>query len=174
MKKLGAFMAAGLVCAAVGCASAARPQANTQIVGAHCAGLEDVNRQVADLYRAERVEHIKPLYREQFLARAVQRRYVAGAELYLRPQQGWSAPYLDRVLSCHAGSDTSAHPNDPLRVFNVESVAVRARGPHFIVTIAGVDREAGEEIYQRAKALRDPSSQVEVRQLSARTLPSSM
>jgi hypothetical protein len=174
MKKLGAFMVAGSICAAVGCASAGGPQANTQIASAHCVGLEDVHRQVADMYRADRVEYVKPLYREVFVARAVQRKYVAGAELYLRPQQGWSAPYLDRVLSCHAGSEASVHPNDPLRVFNFERVVVRARGPHFIVTITGVDREAGEEIYQRARALRDPSSQVEVRQLSAHDLPSRM
>jgi len=168
MKNLGALLAAGLACAAIGCASAAHPQANTQIASTQCSGLADVNSQVADLYGAGQLARIEPLHREQFFARAVQQKYVAGAQLYVQAQQGWSAPYLDRVLSCHAVSQSSAHPNDPLRVANIESIAVTGRGPYFVVTIAGADRAAGKEIYQRARALRDPSSQVEVQQLSAR------
>jgi len=174
MKNLGTLMVAGLALAAGGCASMAQPQANTQIASTHCASLQDVDRKVADLAGAGQVARVEPVHRQQFFARALQPKYVAGAELYVPAQQGWSAPYLDRVLSCHAASQASTHPNDPLRVANLESIAVKASGSHFVVSILGKDPAAGKEIYQRAQALRDPAGQVDVRQLSARDVPAKM
>jgi hypothetical protein len=166
-----AALAVGLAAALGACGAASQTQGTTQVAGARCGALVDVERQVADLYASGQVERVEPLYRQQFVARAIQPRYVAGAKLYVPAEQGWSQPYLERVLSCHAASQATLHPNDPLRVDNIDSVDVATSGAHFVVTIAGADRTAGKQILQRARALQAPSSKVDVRQLSA--LPNS-
>jgi hypothetical protein len=167
MRLLSTFIAAGLACSVGACAASSQQRAATQVAGSQCAGLSDSDRQVAELYAPGQVDRVEPLYRQEFVARAIQPSYVSGAKLYVPAKQGWSAPYLDRVLSCHASSGASVHPNDPLRVDNVRDLHVGSAGQHFVVTIAGADRAAGKEIWQRARALQDGSTQVDVRQLSA-------
>lgn len=167
MRRHGIVMAVGLALAIGGCGVAAQTRANTQIAGAQCGAISDLDQQVAALYAPGNVDRVEPMYRTQFVARAVQPRFVSGAKLYVPAQQGMSQGYLERVLSCHAASQSASHPNDPLRVANVRDVDVQARGQRFVIQIEGADRKAGGEIYQRARALRAPASQVEVRQLSA-------
>jgi hypothetical protein len=167
MRRHGIVMAVGLALAIGGCSAAAQSRANPQIAGIQCEAIPDLDRQVAELYTPGNVHRVEPTYRTQFVARAVQPRYVSGAKLYVPAQQGVSQGYLERVLSCHAASQAGSHPNDPLRVANVRDVDVEARGQRFVIQIEGADRRAGGEIYQRARALRDPSTEVEVRQLSS-------
>lgn len=170
MKLHSTVVAAGVACMVAGCGAASQSQAKSQVASSQCAGLTDSDRQVAALYAPGSIERVEPLQRKVFLARAIQPQYTAGARLYVPAQQGMSGPYLERVLSCHAASSADVHPNDPLRVANIESVDVTTAGPRFVVTIAGADRAAGRAIWERAQALREPSTQVEVRQLS--TAPS--
>jgi hypothetical protein len=169
-----AAFAIGLACALGACGAASQTTGTTQVASARCGALSDVERQVADLYADGHVQRVEPLYRQQFVARAIQPRYVAGAKLYVPAEQGWSQPYLERVLSCHAASQATLHPNDPLRVDNIASIDVATAGAHFVVTVAGADRTAGKEIWQRARALQAPSSNVDVRQLSALGQPSAL
>jgi hypothetical protein len=166
MKQHATFLACAAALALGGCGAAAQSRARPQVAAAQCEALHDVDRQVEQVYGAGQIARVEPLHRQRFVARAVQPKYVAGARLYVPAQQGFSAPYLDRVLSCHAAASTSAHANDPLRAPNIESIAVVPSGQHFVVTIAGRDQAAGREIYQRARSLVEPEGQVEVRQLS--------
>jgi hypothetical protein len=107
------------------------------------------------------------MYRTQFLARAAQPRFVAGAELTLPAEHGVTQPYLQRVLGCYAASANELHPNDPLAHPNVHAVRVRVRGGSFVVEVVGRDNTSGTQIWERAKALRAPSGDVEIQQLSA-------
>jgi len=165
-----AAIAVGLTCALGGCSAASQTRTHTaaHVAGAQCTSLTDRDRQVAELHAPGQVTHVAPFHRQEFVARAIQPRYLAGAKLYVPAQQGFSEPYLERVLSCHAAAKTTVHPNDPLRADNIRSIDVTTAGSQFVVTIQGSDRRAGKEIWQRAKALHEPSSEVEVRQLSAR------
>ena len=167
MQRQGIVMAVGLALAIGGCSAAAQSRATPQVAGVQCGAITDLDRHVAELYTPGNVSRVEPVYRTQFVARAVQPRYVSGAKLYVPAQQGVSQGYLERVLSCHEASQSSAHPNDPLRVANVRDVDVQARGQRFVIQIEGADRKSGGEIYQRARALRDPATSVEVRQLSS-------
>ena len=166
MRLHSTVIAAGLAGVVAGCGAAAQSQATTQLSSSQCAGLTDSDRQVAALYEPGSIERVEPVRRQVFLARAIQPHYTSGARLYVPAQEGMTGPYLERVLSCHAASSANVHPNDPLRVANIESVDVTTAGPRFVVTIEGADRAAGRAIWERAQALRDPSTKVEVRQLS--------
>jgi len=156
-----------LALAASGCAAGAQKHANAPLASAQCAGLQDVDRQVAELYSPGNVERVQPLYRTEFLARAIQHRSVSGAEIHVPAQQGMNDAYVERVLSCHATSGANVHPNDPLRVANVRGVDVQSHGPRLVISITGADRRAGQEILERARALHGNATEIEVRQLSA-------
>jgi hypothetical protein len=136
------------------------------VTGANCAGVTDVERQVAALYAPGNIDRVEPVYRDEWKARAIQLHYVAGAKLYVAAPAGVSDAYLDRVLSCHAAAASSTAANDPLRAAAVKDVRVSTLGQHFVIHVEGVDREAGQAILQHAEALRDQSARVEVRQLS--------
>jgi hypothetical protein len=158
--------ALGLALAAGGCAAAAPRGANTQLAGIKCQDVSDIERTVAGLYGPAELSDVKPLYRMQQVGRT-QVRYAAGAKLYVPAQQGVTQGYLERVLTCHAASQGAGHPNDPLRVENLRDVDVLARGQQFVIEIEGANRTAGKAILQNAQALRDLSTQVDVRQLSS-------
>jgi hypothetical protein len=159
-------MAFGVAVLASACGAASQRPETTTVAGVQCEGV-DVGQQVAQLYAPGNVERVEPLYRTEVLARAIQPRFVSGARLYVPAQQGMTQGYLERVLSCHAASSSSAHPNDPLHAANVRDVDVEARGQRFVIDIHGEGRSAGKDILERARSLRDGSSNVEVRQLSA-------
>ena len=155
-----------LALAAAGCGASAQHARSTQLAGVQCAQLTDLDRQVANVYAPEKLSRVEPMYRTELITRAVQPRYVSGARLYVPAEQGMTEGYLTRVLTCHAASQAATHPNDPLRVANVRSIAVKPQGQRLVISIEGADRKAGKEIWQRASALRDPSSRIEVKQLS--------
>ncbi|MDH5671550.1 MAG: hypothetical protein OEZ06_05330 [Myxococcales bacterium] len=154
-----------------GCASSTTPVATAPVAAADCAGLQDVGQEVADLYAQGTVRHARPIYRTDFVARAIQPRYVAGASFDVPAPRSGSAAYLERALSCHAVSQIASveHPNDPLRVAGVYDVDVKAVGPHMRISVIGDDRTAGDAIWKRTRALSSGEGQVQVQQI-ARTL----
>lgn len=95
-----------------------------------------------------------------------------GAEIRLHAQPGVTAPYLQRVLECHAAYGRRLHPNDPFHPANgfVTSVAVFPAGNSYIVQLAGSDANANDEILERARTLTARSS---AEQVSARNSPAS-
>lgn len=166
MRRHSMVMAFGVAVFATACGAASQRPESTTVAGVQCGGV-DVEQQVAQLYAPGNVERVEPLYRTEVLARAIQPRYVSGARMYVPAQQGMTQGYLERVLSCHAASSASSHPNDPMHAAAVRDVDVEARGQRFVIDIHGEGRSAGKQIFERARALRDGSSNVEVRQLSA-------
>lgn len=167
MRVHSTIAAVGVAVALGGCAGAAKQQATNSVAGTQCAALSDTDRQVSELYASGNVQQVKPIYRTEFVARAIQPRYVTGAELYVPAQPNMNQAYLERVLSCHAASNSAAHPNDPLRVANIKDIDVEAVGQRFRVAITGADRSAGKAIWERARALANEGTQVQVEQLSA-------
>lgn len=148
-----------------GCAASTSSQPTATAANQRCSTLGDVSAQVTDLY-ANNVTSVKAVRETQFLARAIQPKYTAGAELYVLGAQGLNEAYLDRLMSCHASaSAASAHPNDPLRVKGVERIDVDAAGSHYRVRITSSDRSAGKAIWQRAQQLQSSDS-VQVQQLA--------
>ncbi len=81
--------------------------------------------------------------------------HLRGAEVVVRPTQGMSAPFLARVLQCHAArvqtaaADTS---RDPLAVDHA-TVRVTEEDSSFVVAIHAEKPEDAQEIVRRAKAL---------------------
>jgi hypothetical protein len=143
MKSL--LVAAALLAGA--CATAPRPAVVSQ-----AATCDEVP--IDEIYDPERIRYVAPLYRLHFVARAIQSRALAGAELYVDAAAGVSQAYLERVLSCHiADTASTAHPHDPLRGLAIQDVDVRTQGPYYVITVQGADRAAGRQIWAKAEAL---------------------
>jgi hypothetical protein len=159
------LVAVALTSSLVGCAaqSALRP---SQLALSDCATL-NADQTVAALYSPGKVRSVEPTYKQQFLARAIQPRFVSGAALYLPAEPGVASAYLQRALTCHAASTTSIHPSDPLRVAGVTTVTVSEAGPTMRISIQGDDRASGAAIWERAQILREQRGEVSVQQLSA-------
>ena len=167
------FLIVGAV-AAAGCGAASHKAAATPVAGLQCGNIANLQQEVAAVYAPEHVVRVEPLERTEFIARAIQPRYVAGAKLYVPAQRGVTEGYLERVLSCHAAGASDSHPNDPLLANNVRDVDVESRGQTFLIHVEGADRRSGAEIWKRARTLRDASNRVEVRQLSSASTPSKL
>lgn len=165
MQKRAALIVATVAAMAAGCA-ANQQQRGPQVAYANCAGL-GADDTVAQLYSPGKITKIEPIQRTELLARAIQRKYVVGANMYVPAEPGMTPEYLERVLTCHAVSGAGAHPNDPLHTLGVADVDVESAGPTLRVAITGVNRAAGKEIFQRARALHGQQGEVSVQQLSA-------
>jgi hypothetical protein len=166
MKMRKMMIAAAGLTGLLGCAhsQASTPQ---RLATARCGELSAADRELARSVALPRVDHVEPYKRHDMRTRATQQlTYTAGARLYVPAQQGWSAPYLERVLSCHAAASDAGHANDPLQVAGVSNIDVDAHGSRYVITVAGDTREAGRQIWQRAETLRTQNAQVEVHQLS--------
>jgi hypothetical protein len=166
MKIRNLMIAAAGMTSLLGCAHT-QSNAQTQLAAAQCGELSTGDREFARNEALPRVDRVEPYKQHDMRTRATQQlTYTAGARLYVPAQQGWSAPYLERVLSCHAAASDSGAASDPFQVAGVSNVDVDSHGSRFVITIAGQTREAGSQIWQRAEALRDQNARVEVRQLS--------
>jgi hypothetical protein len=159
------LIALALTSGLVGCA-AQSTQRPSQLALSDCASLSP-NETVAALYSPGKVRSVEPTYKQQFLARAIQPRFVSGAALYVPAEPGMTSAYLQRALNCHAASTASIHPNDPLRVAGVTTVTVSEAGPTMRISIQGEDRAAGKAIWERSQMLREQQAEVTVEQLSA-------
>jgi hypothetical protein len=157
----------GLACAALGACASAQP-AHLAINRTDCAGVSS-SAPIEALYAPGNIKRIESIQRQQFLTRAIQPTYTAGVRLYVPAEPGMHPAYVERALSCHAAGGGATHPNDPLRARGVRDVDVAASGPLLRISIEGTDRTAGKAIWQRAQALHQQGTSVEVQQLSAAT-----
>lgn len=162
MRTRSTLFAFGFALALAGCASA-KPQARPSTLAlSDCSNLGE--QTAAELY-AGKVTRVEPMYRQEFIARAVQPRYVAGAHLYVPAEPGVSRAYLERVLTCHAAKNAGSLSGDPFGVAGVVKVGVSEAGPAMRIAVVGEDRAAGKEIWQRAVALAEQKGAVTVEQL---------
>jgi hypothetical protein len=135
---------------------------------ASCQGLSPSDTTLSAFYEPGAVYEAEPLKKKIFLARAIQPTKTMGAAMHVRAKPGMTAEYLERVLSCHASFGEAAHPNDPLHpsIGRIDELAVRSANGGFAVEVLGDGPKAGREIWQRARALSQPGSSVQVEQVS--------
>lgn len=109
----------------------------------------------------------KPIYRDEFRARAITVDKLAGAKLYVPAEKGVTDAYLHRVASCYAASSAAeAHPNDPLRPNGgIAAVDIESHRGSYAIAVTSEDEKTAEEIWQRAQAL-DSQGAVEVEQVA--------
>jgi hypothetical protein len=147
-----------------GC-TAAHQQGRTKAALLDCGNLAATESPVA-LYAPDKITHVEPTYRTEYLARAIQPRRLVGANLYVAAQPGMTAAYAERVLSCHAAAGPG-QTSDPLRVAGGADVSVSMRGPAMRIAVTGKTPEAAREIWTRARTLYEQPGDVTVDQLSA-------
>ncbi len=137
--------------------------------GASCHELSGDEAVLNHFYEPGTVVSVTPLEEKMFIARASQPMQPVGASMYLPAEKDINAPYLRRVLACHAASGQSAHPNDPLHPVGgpVTDLAVRETGNGYAVDVLSDDPRVAKEILQRARAFGGGTTSVEVEQLGA-------
>jgi len=171
-----ALIALGALLAGTGCATTSQQTASQKIVGTRCASISDLDQRVQQLLAASNIERVTPAYHEVPHFDGPRPLYVDGAEIYIPAEPGINEAFLERALSCYAAAGSGgADAHHPLRAAGIRSISARESGQTFRVTIRGVDRKAGEDIWKRSQALRNASGTIEIRQLSsASTRASSM
>lgn len=149
--------------AAAGCSNAATP-APTVAAGNAC----DTQIAAEGSQLHAKVYDAKPIYRDEFRARAITVKQVAGAKLFVPAEKGMTEAYLHRAASCYAAeADQDAHPNDPLRpTGGVASIEVEQHRGSYSIAVMSDDVKTAEEIWERAKALKSGGS-VQVKQVAA-------
>lgn len=152
---------------ALACSTQEAPR--TVATGASCSDLADSEALLTDLYKPGTIHHAEPIEERIFRARASQQTRVMGASLQVRAEPGMTAPYMERVLACHAASGNAAHPNDPLAPQNgrLAELSVKESQFGFTVNVVGDSPKSGQEIWQRAKVLTSQGGTVEVEQVGA-------
>ncbi len=165
MQMQSLLLSAALASILGGCAAQTAQQPSQRAL-ADCGSLGS-DQTVATLYSPGKLTSVQPTYRQEFVARAIQPRYVSGASLYVSAEPGLTRAYLQRALTCHAASTASVHPSDPLRAAGVASITVSEAGAAMRISIQGTDRASGKAIWQRARTLHEQPGQVSVEQLSA-------
>ena len=166
--RIATLCTAALMSAAL-CACATATQ-QPRMASTNCSGLQ-ASETVRSLYAPGNIQKVEPIQTTQFLARAIQPTYIAGANLYVAAQPGLHEAYVERVLSCHAAQGTAVNAHDPLLAQGVSDVDVSPAGSMLRISITGANRAAGKDIWRRARALQELRGEVSVEQLSA--LPSS-
>lgn len=157
----------GAVLAAAGCATTSHELASHQVAGTRCASITNLDQRVDQLLAASNIERMAPAYHEVPHFDGPRPLYIEGAEIYIPAEAGINEAYLERALSCYAAADGGAgQAHHPLRAPGIRSISARESGQTFRVSIRGVDRKAGAEIWKRAQALRNASGTIEIRQLS--------
>lgn len=137
--------------------------------GASCSDLKGSEALLTELYKPGAIYRAEPIEEQVFRARASQSTRVMGASLEVRAEPGMTAPYMERVLACHAASGNSAHPNDPLAPKNgrLAELSVKESQFGFTVDVVGDSPKSGQEIWQRAEVLTSQGGTVEVEQVGA-------
>jgi hypothetical protein len=155
--------------ALVSCAATQKQPQPSRALAVDCSGLS--GDAVSSVYAPGNIKKVKTLYRQEFIARAIQPVFVSGAELQIPAQPGMTDAYLERELSCHAawGPRAGTHDAvDPLSVRGVDDVDVKSVGGTTRIAITSMDRDAAKQIVQHARSLAAGGT-VSVEQLSATT-----
>ncbi|MFT3924219.1 MAG: hypothetical protein QM778_16915 [Myxococcales bacterium] len=168
MRTKTASLALGSVLLLAACAGTQKRSQPSQLAWVDCTNVS--GDAVAALYAPGNIKKVRALYRKEFIARAIQPEYVAGAEIQIPAQPGMHDAYMQRELSCHARKGTGPDASvDPLRVQGVDSVAVRSKGHMTHISITSTDHAAAKKILRQAESLHESSGSVTVDQLSAGT-----
>lgn len=156
---------------AAACASTS-PTPNVASTAA-CEQLGNSNTALEAFYRPGNVYSAHKAENDMFIGRASIPKQLVGAELSMHAQPGVDDAYMQRVLSCHAASGHSAHPNDPLVPDHgrVAEVDVSSSGDSLRIRVTGSDRATAESIWRRAQAFAAESGAVRVEQVARTASP---
>jgi hypothetical protein len=169
-----ALITLGAMLAAAGCATTSQQLASERVTGTRCESITNLDQRVQQLLAASNIERVTPAYLEVPHFDGPKPLYVEGAEIYIPAEAGINEAYLERALSCYAAaSSASDQSQHPLRADGIRSISARESGQTFRVSIRGVDRKAGQEIWKRTQALRNTSGTIEIRQLGSAPAQSS-
>jgi hypothetical protein len=126
------------------------------------------NEATAEFYKPGQVYAAREVERDEFVARAIQKKRTVGAKLYMHAPRNVTGEFLERALTCHALTGQAAHPNDPLHPSEgeIRSVSVSSEGGSFAVQVVADEPRVGREIWARARAFASGSS-VDVQQIGA-------
>lgn len=151
------------------CAGTTQNTQTTLASASSCSQLPDADATVQQLYTPGNVYAAKPVERKVFKARSAQPTRTFGASLYTHAEKGMTAPYMERVLRCHAAYGQAAHPNDPLHPAGgkITDLSVSSVAGNFAIRVEGDSTETGKEIWQRAEALSGQAAGVQTQQVSA-------
>ena len=166
------WVAVGGMLSAAGCATTGSQQlAHNLSADQRCEDLESLDQRVQKLLSAHSITRVEPAFHEAPHFAGPSPQFVEGAEIYIIADADTHESYVERTLSCHAVSNaTQAQANDPFRVSGIRSISAQSAGPTIRVSIRGIDRAAGEEIWRRTQALRGTGG-VHIQQLGAADHP---
>jgi hypothetical protein len=169
------LVALGAMLSMVGCATTTSQQlANNHTAGRRCEALTDLDQRVQKLLSSNSIDRVEPAFHEVPHFAGPSPLYVEGAAIYILADTDINDAYIERALSCYAAASSGPSLIEhPLRVEGIRSVSARAAGPTIRVSILGIDRASGEEIWKRTQALHETGGRVEVRQLSSAPATSS-
>lgn len=144
MKNTSIAIALSLILGGSGAAVAAES-------GGSCAALpNDVAQRDFLATYAQDIEHMKPLKRVKRVGR-VEIVKTAGVELYLRPQAGWTAPYVQRMADCQlVRSSATSSATDPFGVPGVTATVSEAPR-HIVVRLEAANTEDGPRVLEMAR-----------------------
>jgi hypothetical protein len=163
---IGAGVAA--VLAANGCATEAvgafspslTPVQYAQISEDQCTGVPNNERELGVLAYKDAIAGARPL-KEEYLVGKTKMTRDRGIEIALRAQPAMTAPWLERVASCHVAlvksGQLSASPGDP-QVVAGAVVHVETADTGYVVSVRVPDAEAAAEVVRRTTvALTGPT-----------------
>ena len=172
IKQRLAWVAVGGVLSTAGCATTTSQQlARNLSAGQRCEDLKSLDQRVQKLLSAHSIARVEPAFHEVPHFAGPSPQFVEGAEIYIVAEADTNEAYVERTLSCHAvAGATPGQTHDPFRVSGIRSISAESAGPTIRVSIRGIDRQAGEEIWRRTQALRGMGG-VHVQQLGAADHP---
>ena len=169
----------GLLSAMGGCAttatspSAMTPAETAQVAERECAGVPAKERDLGILAYRDVIGGVGTL-KETSQVGKVQFSHDRGVDITVRAQPGMTAPWLERVASCHIAAAATGRPvspagaMDPLLVPGA-SVRVHETSMGYIVSVRVSDDAAASEVSHRTQALLSgPSGPAMAQALSER------
>lgn len=161
--------AVAVVCTPLLACSSMQPAPPSVAAGASCQELAANDATLSHFYQPGTVYDARRVKERVFKARANQPIVTRGASLYVKAEPEMNAPYLRRVLSCHAAGKADMSPNDPLRPSSgaVTELAVRESRNGFAVDVLSDDPKVGEEIWKRAQSMSQKSTSEGTAQIGA-------
>lgn len=165
MTCVGAALASTMGCATTAGGSSAGAMSlaeAAQIADQDCPGIPAKERELGILAYRDAIGGTQPL-KESSQVGKVKFFHDRGVVIFVRAQPGMTAPWLDRVASCHialaaAGRGVSgAGANDPLLVPGA-TVRVEEAATGYLVSVRVPGDDAASEVMRRAQALLTGSS----------------
>jgi hypothetical protein len=170
MTKLVNFKSLTIALAAAGASllsgCSAQPPVRAESARLGCEQLGDAAR--TDYFAPGHVSGVSRVTRVDHVSRATPVVRTAGADIYLNAQPGMTPAFVERVLSCQAASQQTAQSPIASSAGRV-AISVRNDAGRIAVRALGSNRQASEDVWQKARALAQPVDVEQVASLSAST-----